>query len=56
MTHSALNRSLPYSTLDERDLLEQLRQNDRADWRLLAAASCSAIVTLLVAAAISLAR
>ncbi len=56
MTTTTLNLGLPYSALDERDLLDQLRQDDRADWKLLALVSCSAIATLLLAATISLVR
>lgn len=48
--------ALPTSALDERDVVEQLLKADRADWTLLALVSCSAIATLLVAAAATLLR
>ena len=49
-----MSMPLPASALDERDLLDQLNLADRADWTLLGLVSCSAIATLLLAAAISL--
>ena len=49
-----LSVPLPASALDEGDLLDQLNLADRADWTLLGLVSCSAIATLLLAAAISL--
>ncbi|MBL8306584.1 MAG: hypothetical protein JNM33_07795 [Rubrivivax sp.] len=48
--------ALPTSALDERDVVDQLLKADRADWTLLALVSCTAIATLLLAAAASLIR
>ncbi len=48
--------ALPSSALDERDLLDQLLKADRADWTLLALVSCTAIATLVLAAALTLVR
>ena len=56
MTNSRFNPALPFSVLDERELLDQLSLADRADWTLLALVSCAGIATLVLAAAISLVR
>jgi hypothetical protein len=48
--------ALPASALDERDVVDQLLKADRADWVLLALVSCTAIATLLLAAAATLIR
>ena len=56
MSKQALNFALPLSALDDQDLLEQLNLADRADWLLLRLVGCTALATLLLAAAISLAR
>ena len=56
MTNSQFHPALPFSVLDERELLDQLHLADRADWTLLALVSCSGIATLVLAAAISLVR
>jgi len=48
--------ALPTSALDERDVVDQLLKADRADWTLLALVSCTAIATLLLAAAATLIR
>jgi hypothetical protein len=56
MTNSSFHAALPYSALDERELLDQLTQADRADWTLLCLVGCTGIATLLLAAAITLLR
>jgi hypothetical protein len=48
------NPALPLSALDDNDLIEQLHMADRADWLLLRLVGCTALATLLLAAAISL--
>ena len=48
--------TLSVGALDERDQLEQLTLADHADWMLLRLVSCTALATLLLATAISLAR
>jgi len=54
MMNSRFHAALPASLLDERELLDQLSRADRADWTLLGLVSCTAIATLLLAAAMSL--
>jgi hypothetical protein len=61
MNNASLQFALPASTfpasaLDDNDLLEQLTLADRADWLLLRLVGCTALSTLLLAAAISLAH
>ena len=54
MKNSAFDFALPASALDQQDLQEELNLADRADWLLLRLVACTALATLLLAAAISL--
>jgi hypothetical protein len=54
MSNANLNFALPASALDDADLMEQLNLADRADWLLLRLVGCTALSTLLLAAALAL--